>query len=65
VKKFIVVVLLFVVLVTPCVAAASPAPFCDVALWSGKFVDWLVCMVFAMMLGEGSGDQYENYHYQP
>jgi hypothetical protein len=62
VKVFVVVLLLVSFLVTPSVALCGvlDVPFCDVALESGKFLDWLVCAVFAMMLGDWQGDNFGN-----
>ena len=64
-KVFVVVLLLVLFLVTPSVALCGvvDVPFCDVALETGKFLDWLVCMVFMMMLDEGVGDPFGNWHY--
>lgn len=63
-KVFVVVLLLVLFLVTPSVALCGvvDVPFCDVALWSGKFLDWVVCQVFAMMLDLGTTDPWGNTH---
>ena len=58
-KGFIVVLLLVLLLTAP-IGRLCAVPFCDVALESGKFVDWLVCLVFAMILDLGSGDDFGN-----
>jgi len=60
--KVFIVVLLLMLFVAASIGALRAEPFCDVALESGKFLDWLVCMVFAMILGDGSGDWYGNWH---
>jgi hypothetical protein len=61
--KVFVVVLLLVLFVAAPVGRLCTEPFCDLALESGKFLDWLVCMVFAMILDEGVGDWQGNlYH---
>jgi hypothetical protein len=62
VKVFVVLLLLVLFLVTPSVALCGvvDVPFCDVALWSGKFLDWLVCQVFAMIVGNYVGDNFGN-----
>lgn len=58
-----IVVLLLVLFVAAPIEKACAEPFCDMALESGKIVDWLVCMVFAMIMDIGSGDDYGNrYH---
>jgi hypothetical protein len=64
VKRFVVVLLLVLFLLSPSVGLGSliDVPFCDVALESGKFIDWLVCMVFAMLTGNGVGDDFGNVH---
>jgi hypothetical protein len=61
VKVFVAVFLLVLFIATP-VATLRAEPFCDVALESGKFVDWLVCMVFAMIIGDGWGDYQGNWY---
>jgi hypothetical protein len=60
--KVFVVVLFLVLFVAAPAGALRAEPFCDLALESGKFVDWLVCMVFAMILDEGAGDPFGNWH---
>ena len=61
--KVFLVALLLVLFVAAPVERACAEPFCDMALESGKFVDWLVCMVFAMIMDIGEGDWYGNqYH---
>ena len=59
--RLFLVVLLLVSFMTLSVGAVCAEPFCDWALDSGKVVDWLVCMVFAMMLDEGAGDYQGNW----
>jgi hypothetical protein len=59
VRVFVVVLLLVLFFVAP-VGGLRAEPFCDVALESGKFLDWLVCQVFAMILGNYVGDNHGN-----
>lgn len=59
-KVFVVAFLLVLFIAAP-LGALRAEPFCDIALESGKFPDWLVCQVFAMILGEGVGDRQGNY----
>jgi hypothetical protein len=56
------VVLLLVLFVAAPVGRLCAEPFCDVALHSGKFVDWVVCQVFAMILDLGTTDPWGNTH---
>ena len=58
--KVLIVVLLLLSVMTLPAATLCAEPFCDLALESGKVVDWLVCMVFAMILGHFSGDFFGN-----
>ena len=60
-KAFVVVLLVLTFVAVP-VGTLCAEPFCDAALESGRVVDWLVCMVFAMLLDEGVGDPFGNYH---
>jgi hypothetical protein len=60
--KVFVVVLLLVLFVAGPVGALRAEPFCDWALWSGKFIDWVVCQVFAMILDLGTTDPWGNTH---
>jgi len=59
--KVLVVVLVLLLFVAAPVGGLNAEPFCDLALDSGKFIDWLVCMVFAMILDEGVGDGQGGY----
>jgi hypothetical protein len=61
--KVFVVVLLLVLFVAAPVGRLCAEPFCDWALETGKFVDWLVCQVFAMIMDLGSGDFQGNYEW--
>jgi len=61
-KVFVVVLLLVLFLGAP-VERACGQPFCDIALESGKFLDWLVCMVFAMIIDVGVGDFQGNWYH--
>jgi hypothetical protein len=58
--KVFVVVLILVLFVAAPVGRLCAEPFCDWALESGKFLDWLVCQVFAMILGDYRGDNFGN-----
>ena len=58
--KLFVVVLLLVLFVAAPLQKACAVPFCDMALETGKFLDWLVCMVFAMIVDIGYGDDHGN-----
>lgn len=62
VVKVTVVIVLVVSLLAGPVAVACGEPYCDWALWSGKFVDWFVCMTFSMLIGDGYGDWYGNWY---
>lgn len=59
-RVFVVVVLVACFATIP-LGVLCAEPFCDLALETGRFVDWLVCMVFAMMLDEGAGDYQGNW----
>ncbi len=56
-KVFVVMLLLALFLAAP-VATLCAEPFCDTALESGKFIDWLVCVVFAMIIDDWQGDNH-------
>ena len=58
-KRLILVLLLLSFVAVP-TSTLCAEPFCDLALESGKVVDWLVCMAFAMILGHYWGDDYGN-----
>jgi hypothetical protein len=58
--KMLVVLLLLASFLAAPVASICAEPFCDVALESGKFIDWLVCIAFAMIIGDWQGDNYGN-----
>jgi hypothetical protein len=60
--KVLIVVLFLMLFVAAPIGTLRAEPFCDVALESGKFLDWLVCQVFAMILGDGWGDYQGNWH---
>jgi hypothetical protein len=62
VVRGIVVALLVVVLVVPVVARAIPVP-CEIAMETGKFLDWVLCAVYIEMFGLGEGDWFGNTHY--
>ena len=59
--KVFVVVLLLVLFVAAPAGKLCAEPFCDMALESGKFLDWLVCQVFAMILDEVVGSPFGGY----
>jgi len=61
VKVFVVVVLLVSLFAVP-VGTVLAEPFCDVALESGKVVDWMVCAVFAWFIQLGEYDPWGNAH---
>jgi hypothetical protein len=62
VVRLIVVALLVGVLVVPVVAKAIPVP-CELALETGKFLDWVLCAVYVEMFGLGEGDWFGNTFY--
>ena len=58
-RKLILILLLLLLVAAP-IGVSYAEPFCDLALQSGKVIDSLVCMVFAMILGHFSGDFFGN-----
>jgi len=64
VVRLIVVALLVGVLVVPVVAKAIPVP-CELALETGKFLDWVLCAVYIEMMGLGEGDWFGNTYPYP
>ncbi len=58
--KILVVTLLLMAFLTSSVGSLCAEPFCDLALESGQFIDWLVCVAFAMIIDDWQGDNYGN-----
>jgi hypothetical protein len=56
----LVVAFLLTALLSASAASLCAEPFCDLALESGRFVDWLVCVAFAMIIDDWQGDNYGN-----
>jgi len=64
VKRLVVVVLLVMCVVLPVVARAIPVP-CEIAMETGKFLDWVLCAVYIEMMGLGEGDWFGNTYPYP
>jgi len=58
--KAVVVVLCLALLAIAPAGMLKAEPFCDLALESGKVTDWLICMVFAMVIDRFEGDWFGN-----
>ncbi len=58
--RVVVVALLLSLFLAAAVGSLFAEPFCDLALESGKVIDWLVCVAFAMIIEDWQGDNYGN-----
>lgn len=53
------------VLLFPSVGAFCEPVECEWATYTNKVVDWIVCTLIAIMLGDGDWTQYGYYGYFP
>ena len=58
--KILVVVFLLVCFLAVPVGRMVAEPFCDYALYSGKVIDWVICGLFAWIMGLGEYDEQGN-----